>query len=101
MNPATAYEQYFLESPEDDELPEFKQWSDMMAVYWLRSNPTPKNLRFYIVTHITNDATVDIMSKVLRDAPEITNKGTVPRWPGLTRDASTPEGQSLIGMYNI
>jgi hypothetical protein len=49
-----------------------------MFAFWLRNNPDPKNLKYYIVNDVRNDETMPIIVSLLAGRG-IT---TVPFWPG-------------------
>jgi hypothetical protein len=66
--------------PNDTNLPQLRRASDLMFAYWLRDNPDPKNLRFYIVNDVHNDDTMPIIMSLLAGR----GYTTVPFWPGVT-----------------
>lgn len=68
-----------------EELPQFRSFSDVMLTYWLHNSPEPKYLRYCFVTHIMNDETLNIITQILRNTREVTDKTKIPYWPGITR----------------
>jgi hypothetical protein len=66
------------QDPDDTNLPQLRHASDIMFAFWLRNNPDPKNLNYYIVNDVRNDETMPII------VPLLVGRGitTVPFWPG-------------------
>ncbi|RMZ69880.1 WD domain-containing [Pyrenophora seminiperda CCB06] len=79
--------------PYEDELPRVKRVSDIMTAYWLRDNPTPRNLKYYIASNVLNKQTVLLLSKILVDR----GHSLVPYWPGLTVGMWEDAGEALLG----
>jgi hypothetical protein len=40
------------QDPDDTNLPQLRRASDIMFAFWLRNNPDPKNLKYYIVNDV-------------------------------------------------
>jgi hypothetical protein len=66
------------QDPDDTNLPQLRRASDIMFAFWLRNNPDPKNLKYYIVNDVRKDETMPIIVSLLAGRG-IT---TVPFWPG-------------------
>lgn len=47
------------------ELPSLRHMSDIFWGFYLRSNADPKNLRYYIATHVVNDIAVALVARAL------------------------------------
>lgn len=67
--------------------------SDVMFGFWLRDNPNPKNLRYYVAANVQNDETQRLVATILKKK-EV--KG-VPQWPGVKVGVETDEGRVLLG----
>jgi hypothetical protein len=79
-------------------LPELKASSDVAWGAWVRFGAMyqPQSLRYFVSLSITNQATCQIIARVL------TNKElTLTKWPGITIDIDSDEGKALIGKYKI
>jgi hypothetical protein len=86
------------QDPNDTNLPQLRRASDLMFAYWLRNNPDPKNLRYYIVNDVRNDDTMPIIVSVL------TRRGytTVPFWPGVTLKIGNGDfAKAVLGMSTL
>jgi len=79
--------------PRETELPQLQRVSDIMMAYWLRENPDPKNLKYYLVCNILNEQTVALINYVLK------SKGLdkIPYWPGVVAGMWEEEGPALLG----
>ncbi|KAI4929772.1 hypothetical protein J4E86_011714 [Alternaria arbusti] len=79
--------------PRETELPQLQRVSDIMMAYWMRDNPDPKNLKYYLVCNILNEQTVRLINAVLK------NKGLdkIPFWPGVVAGMWEEEGPALLG----
>jgi len=82
--------------PKQAELPQLQRVSDIMMAYWLRGNPDPKNLKYYLVCNILNEQTVRLINAVLK------NKGLdkIPYWPGVVANMWEEEGPALLGKWS-
>jgi hypothetical protein len=52
------------QDPDDTNLPQLRRASDIMFAFWLRNNPGPKNLKYYIVNDVRNDETMPIIASL-------------------------------------
>jgi hypothetical protein len=78
------------------ELPQLQRVSDIMMAFWLRDNPNPKNLKYYLVYNIKNELTVSLINTVLRNH----NLDQVPYWPGIVANMWEEEGPTLLGKWS-
>ncbi|RMZ68536.1 cytochrome p450 [Pyrenophora seminiperda CCB06] len=97
----------FLESPQSsafscwgrkartDQLPELRAFSDVIWGYWNRNNPDIKNIRFFLMIGISNDATTELITSCL-----INKRAELSVWPGTEFSTATDEGQALLGSPN-
>jgi hypothetical protein len=93
-NPAyAALDQWTKRKPTPADLPHLQRASDIMFAYWLRDNPTPKSLRYYIVNDVQSDATNTLIASILHAK----NIKEVPLWPGLKLGMWEGEGEILLG----
>jgi hypothetical protein len=76
-----------------DQLPQLGRASDVMWGYWNRNNANPRNIFNYFVNRITNDVTVSIISRVLRDH----GMTAIPYWPGLELKMDNAEAKAILG----
>jgi hypothetical protein len=78
-----------------DELPKLRYISDIFWGFYLRSNPNPKNLRYYIATHVLNDATVTLVARALSNV----GAKDLSEWPGNSFELGSEEMAALVGEY--
>ncbi|KAH6875074.1 hypothetical protein BKA58DRAFT_334135 [Alternaria rosae] len=80
-------------SPKQAELPQLQRVSDIVMAFWLRDNPDPKNLKYYLVCNIINERTVALINAILK------NHGLdkIPHWPGIVANMWDEEGPALLG----
>jgi hypothetical protein len=57
--------------------------------------PDPKKLKYYFTHDVTNEETVSLVNKTLRDR----RHGDVPGWPGVRVEVPGEEALALIGMF--
>jgi hypothetical protein len=76
-----------------NELPALRYISDIFWGYWRRSTSTPKNLRYYIATHVVNDDTVKLVSRALKNS----EMDDLSEWPGKTFEMDSEEWAALLG----
>ncbi|KAF2032388.1 hypothetical protein EK21DRAFT_61098, partial [Setomelanomma holmii] len=83
--------------PDDDTMPRLRLASDIMFAYWLHNNPNPKDLRYYFVNTVTNEATLRLMAKVVR------KKGLqdLPPWSGVQLGMWEAEAEYMLGSSPI
>ena len=81
--------------PTIEMMPALRLASDIMAAYWIRNNPDPKNLKYYFAFSIINEQTLLIIMAILQ------KKGYVyyPKWPGCTVGMWETEGEALLGKF--
>ncbi|KAJ4308566.1 hypothetical protein N0V94_009305 [Neodidymelliopsis sp. IMI 364377] len=76
-----------------NELPALRYMSDIFFGYWRRITSNPKNLRYYIATHVVNDDTVKLVARALKN-----NKmDDLSEWPGVTFEMDSDEWAALVG----
>jgi hypothetical protein len=96
-NPKHAAEHDWDHAPTDAELPQLGGASDIIFGYWLRNNPNPKNLRYYIVNDVHNDATMPLIATIMKER----GHDKVPKWPGVTLGMWEREAEALLGMLSL
>jgi len=93
-NPMTAArDNWVREDINPDELPQLRRVSDIITAFWLRKNPTPSNLKYYLVNQVQNPETTKLIGSVMRQA----NLNNLPSWPGLTVSIEQDAGKALLG----
>ncbi|KAF2853641.1 hypothetical protein T440DRAFT_515753 [Plenodomus tracheiphilus IPT5] len=65
-SPFVAAESLWKNTPKLHELPEFRHGSDILLAYWLRDNPTPRQLRYYFANNIMNEDTLSLLYSILK-----------------------------------
>ncbi|KAJ8116723.1 hypothetical protein OPT61_g1914 [Boeremia exigua] len=93
LSPRAAALTNFEDPIPPEELPALARASDIMWLYWLRGNPNPQNLRYYIVNYVLNTATLPLIARALKTH----GFQTVPHWPGLQLDMPDPAALALLG----
>jgi hypothetical protein len=79
-----------------NELPALRYMSDIFFGYWRRITSNPKNLRYYIATHVVNDDTVKLVARALKN-----NKlDDLSEWPGVTFETDSEEWAALVGKFS-
>jgi hypothetical protein len=76
-----------------DELPKLQYISDIFWGFYLRSNSNPKNLRYYIATHVLNDATAALVARALSNV----GAKDLSEWPGTSFELGSEEMAVLVG----
>lgn len=76
-----------------DELPALRHISDMYWAYWRRLASNPKNLHYYIATHVVNDNTVKLVARALENI----KMNDLSEWPGITFKMGSEEWAALVG----
>ena len=90
-----ARDNWEREDINSDELPQLRRVSDIMTAFWPRNNPTPSNLKYYLVSQVTNDETNELIGSIMRQA----NFDKLPSWPGLTVSIEQDAGKALLGKF--
>jgi hypothetical protein len=93
-NPTHAAATNWGRRPNDAELPQLRRASDIIFAYWLRNNPNPKNLHYYLVNDVQNEETMPLIASIVRAK----GHATVPFWPGITMGMWQKEAEALLGM---
>lgn len=65
MKPAAAARTHWGRKPAENELPELYRASDVLWGYWVRDNPEPSALQYYIVNYVQNDETLSLLARNL------------------------------------
>lgn len=78
-----------------DELPSLRYMSDIFWGFYPRNNPNPKNLRYYIATHVLNDAAVSLVACALNNV----GVKDLAEWPGNTFGLGSEELAALVCRY--
>jgi hypothetical protein len=76
-----------------DELPKLRYISDIFWGFYLRSNPSPEKLRYYIATHVLNDVTVALVARALSNV----GAKDLSEWPGNSFELGSEELSALVG----
>lgn len=42
---------------------------------------------------------MEILTKIIKGAMDLKDKDEIPRWPGITRQMSTLDGQAMLGLF--
>lgn len=79
------------------ELPSLRHMSDVFWGFYLRSNPDPKNLRYYIATHVVNDAAVALVARALSRV----GVNDLSEWPGNSFELGSEELAALVGKIHL
>lgn len=77
------------------QLPNLRLASDILAAFWLRDSPNPKNFKYYFAIHVLNDETLPLIASILKSK----KSKEVPHWPGLSFGIATTEAKVLLGMF--
>jgi hypothetical protein len=93
LNPVSAAEGNW----EDDALyeenyPQLRRASDIMSGYWLRDNPNPRNLRYYLACNVQNDETNPVIARILQRRSQV-----ISHWPGLKLEWGEKDAEALLG----
>lgn len=84
-----------------DDLPLIRAFSDFAWIFWeaLAADPEVgadiKNIHYFMSLSITNELTQRILSRCVREI--LPGSWGFPDWPGFEFDASTPQGQAILG----
>lgn len=79
-----------------DMMPELRHGANIMGAYWLRGNPDPKNLKYYIALGIENDSTLQAIAIIMAH----NEMAQIPVWPGLKLDPRPADdwmGKLMLG----
>lgn len=90
---SAARDNWEREDINSDELPQLRRVSDIITAFWLRHNPTPSNLKYYLVNQVQNEETNELIGSIMR----LANLDKLPSWPGLTVGIGHDVGKALLG----
>ncbi|EMD94635.1 hypothetical protein COCC4DRAFT_147813 [Bipolaris maydis ATCC 48331] len=82
-------------SPNLEDLPALRAFSDILWGYWVRDNAHVGNVRFLFMIGISNDVTNRLIASALRDVQQ-----TLGEWPGTEFGMGTEQGKALLGSPN-
>jgi hypothetical protein len=78
--------------PAKEDLPQLRAFSDVIWGFWNRDNPNVRNIRYFFMIGISNDATNQLIASCLRNAQK-----QLSNWPGTQFSTATDEGHALLG----
>ncbi|KAH9863563.1 hypothetical protein J1614_009495, partial [Plenodomus biglobosus] len=93
-SPTFSAEYLWEHTPSLDELPALRHGSDIMLAHWLRDNPNPQNLQYYIASNIVNENTIPLLCSILKSKG---HQNDPPSWPGVQLDKGELEFDMLLG----
>lgn len=64
--PAVAAAENWGRVPAENELPQLHRASDIIWAYWVRDNPEPSALQYYLVNHVQNVETLPLIARIVR-----------------------------------
>jgi hypothetical protein len=65
--PSVAAAENWGRTPGQHELPQLHHASDIIWAYWIRDNPSPDELQYYVVNHVQNAETLPLIARVARE----------------------------------
>ncbi|KAL6703941.1 hypothetical protein ACN47E_008879 [Coniothyrium glycines] len=77
------------------DLPQLRSLSDILWGFWNRGNPNIKNIRYFFMIGISNEATQQLIASCLHNA-----KKELREWPGTSFSSDSDEGHALLGSPN-
>ncbi|KAH7071743.1 hypothetical protein FB567DRAFT_612413 [Paraphoma chrysanthemicola] len=81
--------------PDPTLLPRLRSLSDVLWGFWNRDNPNIKNIRYFFMLGISNEATNQVIASCLQKA----NKELC-EWPGTEFKTDTDQGHAILGTPN-
>jgi hypothetical protein len=81
-----------LKEANKDDLPQLRTFSDVVWGFWNRDNSNVKNIRYFFMVGISNDATNQVIARCLKNVDK-----ELSEWPGTEFSTATDEGHALLG----
>jgi hypothetical protein len=75
-----------------EDLPQLRAFSDIVWGFWNRDNPNIKDIRYFFMIGISNDATNQVIARCLKNVDKALSE-----WPGAEFSTATDEGHALLG----
>jgi hypothetical protein len=77
------------------DVPHLQKWSDVAFLQWKRYAPVVSDLQYVLRHKVMNETTESVMQSI-----NAANGSTTLAWPGASYDATSFEGQALLGTPN-
>ena len=101
LSPGIAAEELWHRKPNPDELPALRAQSDLAWGFWVRqTGGAVTNINALWSTHVINTETRKMVNQAFKTYIPASGQMKVESpqvWPGIDFDASTLEGQSILG----